>query len=204
MGYPFFKDGAVQPQYASGYQLYEFSNEGVNYAFHGGFGIGHYFGKSFSLGLSPFLIYSKFASTNYHSEYISSPTQTVLVERIGTFHYNHLSVLAPLDFNFRITKEFDFTFGVFVLKPFYDFEFDDYIEIDHRYNPPKTNTNTESNKNRNSNYRSGVHGQFSILLNERDWQKTRIKLEYYHSLTSANFQVYERWILVAFEKVFYQ
>ncbi len=204
VGYPFFRDKDVIPQYASGYVLYEFSNVGFNYAFQGGFGLGHSFGKLFSLGVSPLLMYTKFASTGFHSEYISNPGQVVVTENVGTFHFNHFSLLVPLEFKFKIQSDFDVSFGVFFLKPFYDYEYEDYLVLDHRYHPPKTYTNSKSTKNRNSYYRSGVHGQFSFLLNERDWQKKRIKLEYYHALTSANNQIYERWILVSFEKVFYK
>lgn len=203
-GYPFFRDKDVIPKYASAYQLYEFSNVGFNYAFYGGFGLGHSFGKLFSLGVSPLLMYSKFASTGFHSQYISNPGQTLVSENIGNFHYNHFSLLVPLEFKFKIQKDFDVSFGVFVLKPFSDFEYKEYTVIDHRYHPPKTYPFTKSYKNRRSYYRSGLHGQLSFLLNERDWQKKRIKLEYYHALTSANNQIYERWILVSFEKVFYK
>jgi hypothetical protein len=205
VGYPFFKEGTKPIPYAQGSPSYLFSNTGVNYALHGGFSLGHYFGNSFSIGLSPFLMYSKFASTDYHYIYVNNSTQSLLNERNGEWHYSHFGLLVPLEFAFHFKRNFNFAFGVFVLKPFTDLEYNTYIGIDYQYTPPKTySPYKEVYKDRRSYYRSGIHGQFSFLLKARDWKETRIKLEYYHALTNANFQVYERWILIAFEKVFYQ
>lgn len=205
IGYPFFKNGSKPVPHAVASQSYSFSKEGINYAFHGGFSLGHYFGKTFSIGLSPFLMYSKFAATDYHYEYISNQTQKVLYAQEGELHFSHFGLLVPLEFNFKINGNVDFGLGVFVLKPFTDLEYQEYVATDYQYNPPKIyGPITDTDKNLRSYYRSGIHGQFSFLLKARDWKKTRIKLEYYHALTNANFQVYERWILIAMEKIFYQ
>ncbi len=205
VGYPFFKEGTTSNPYTQGSQSYEFSNTGINYAVHGGVSLGHFFGKSFSIGLSPLLMYSKFASTDYHYKYIYNSTQKIKEEQIGELHYSNFGLLVPLQFNFQLKKYYDFTVGVFVLKPFTDIEYQKYFATDYLYHPPKvTGPYTDVDKNWRSFPRSGIHGQFSFLVKARDWQRTMIKLEYYHSFTHANFEVYERWILIAVEKVFYQ
>ena len=204
-GYPFFSNGSKFSEFASASGEYDFFDRSINYSFHGGFGFGHSFGRNFSIAISPYLMYSKFAEAGFHYESRTAMQKSILRTHEGYFHNYHLGFLFPLEFNFKIKENWDFAVGVFILKPVMDRVISNFSETDYRQSPPKVyNSIHRDYKNKRSDPRGGAHCQFSFLLSERDWQQKRINIEYYHSFTKANFEVYEKWIMVAFKKVFYK
>ncbi|HZV71247.1 MAG TPA: hypothetical protein VFG10_16950 [Saprospiraceae bacterium] len=212
--YPFFTEGNYKSEYAIESYNYQFSNKNLNYGFLGGIGVGHYFGPRFSMDLSLLLTYSRFTKTVFHFERTTNPEHDLIFEEDGNFHFSHLSLLIPLNFNFRINSFLHFGTGVFIMRPLLDNEFNQssaiqYLEYRHghyfTFHPPLVHhTHISSNNNYNKYWRQGFHVQLSYLLKEKDWQQKRINIEYYHSLTRANFNVFEKWIVVSFKKIFYQ
>jgi hypothetical protein len=215
LGYPFFSEGNYSSDFSETSQSYKFFNKGLNYSIHGGIGLGHFFGKKFSISVSPLLIYSKFVKTDYHFEYRTTKQQALIGERNGYFFYSNLSVLFPIEFRFPLNENINLSGGVFMFKPIFDREFDDYSGIDYlrrnfngnyvsNHPPVEYTPFRKVNKNFSSYYRSGVHIQLSFRLKEKDWQQNRVNIEYYHSLETGNMGAFEKWILVSFRKIFFQ
>jgi hypothetical protein len=203
-GYPFFSNGSNPGQLGQSY-VYDYLDKGINYSFHAGIGAGHSFGPHFSISLSPFLIFSRYTRTEYHYENREGFGNQLRRERTGYFRYSNVSVLFPLEFNVRLNPKVDFSVGVFVYNPITDRLFDRSVETDYRLHPPKTySPHTRFYKNRRSDPRGGIHAQCSFLLKARDWRQQRINIEYYHSLTKADYNAWEKWVMVAFKKVFFQ
>ncbi|MEP6646270.1 MAG: hypothetical protein ABJC12_04215 [Saprospiraceae bacterium] len=203
IAYPFFSEGNQFTPYSTGNGSYDYLKKGFNYGAQLGIGFGHYFGKKFSIDISPFLIYSKFVHTDFHYEFHSNPYQFLEEERDGFLRFSHLSYLIPIDFNFKMKDNFEFTTGVFFIKPVLDYFFTHWAVTDYSYHPARMYSYDDSYKNFRTYSRTGFHVQISFLLKAKDWKEKRLNIEYYHSLTRAN-QVFEKWISIAFKKVFYQ
>src|SRR4030095_1608950 len=123
LDYPFYSEGNQNSEYSIANYNYQFSHKSLNYGFLGGLGIGHYFNPTFSIELSIYATYSKFANSNFHYESTTNPYHELIYEENGELHFSHLSLLFPLNFNIRIKPNLDFGAGVFIMKPVLDHEY---------------------------------------------------------------------------------
>jgi|GEM_PF-6271910 len=216
VAYPFYEKNSYYFNYKNGKveDQYTFSKRGINYGLHAGVGYGHFFGKIFSMTIAVSLMYSKFASADFHAESYTPDDLALIKEMNGSLHFSHLSFVFPLDFNFRVSKTIEMTLGVFILDPKIDHEY--FVQSGYQYlgnfaghyyiiNPPKKINEYERDyKNYRSFARGGIHGQVSLQVGERDWRQKKILVEYYYSLTTTDYEIHEQWIRIGFSKIFFQ
>ena len=202
LAYPFLSKGNFFDEGTSSKTHYTILHSGINYGIHAGGGYAHFFSKKFYFKLDPALIFTKVSSGDY--QYVLYKSGGLEEEHNGTFQYSHFSLFIPIDFSMQVSRNIDFTSGVFWLKPFWDRESSVYDATLYYRNPVKTlHNNSYHYKNFRVFARVGIHFGISILMKEKDWKQVRINLDYNQSLTSSNFYHFENWISLSMQKAFF-